>query len=271
MKNITISCRCCNEVAEKIFNAKLLNNDIQYFECKKCEYVQTEVPYWLDEAYANPINTSDTGVMERNVLNARLVQMVLKLLKIQDSTVVDFAGGYGILVRLLRDRGIQALWSDGYCKNLLSGGFEFKTQTAELVTAFEVFEHFVNPQIELKKLFAIAPNVLLSTLIIPKPIPASADWWYYGLEHGQHIGFYSLETLRYLATTQDKYLYTDGNSIHLMTTKKLSNFAWKSMLFKLRILAYIKRKTTKSLIISDFNYMQSSRVINNLSQDKKDL
>jgi Nif-specific regulatory protein len=39
-------------------------------------------------------------------------------------TVVDCAGGYGILVRLLRDYGVNALWSDPYCENVLAKGFE---------------------------------------------------------------------------------------------------------------------------------------------------
>lgn len=251
MQNLNELCRCCDGKTHKIFSAELLNKEVLYFECIKCGYVQTEKPTWLDEAYANPINTSDTGIMERNLGNARLVRAVMPLLKMKKATVVDFAGGYGILVRLLRDKGINALWSDGYCKNLLSAGFEHSGQAAELVTAFEVFEHFVDPQSELTKLFSTAPNVLLSTLIIPTPTPNIKDWLYYGLEHGQHIGFYRNATLQYLASKNNKYLYSDGKAYHLFTSKPISVLAWKFAIFKVKIVSYINSKVSHSLVLDD--------------------
>ena len=57
----------------------------------------------------------------------------------------------GILVRLLRDYGVEALWCDQYCENLLARGFEYNGECADLVTAFEVLEHFVNPLEELDR------------------------------------------------------------------------------------------------------------------------
>lgn len=97
--------------------------------------------------------------------------------------------GYGILVRLLRDRGIDAMWSDPYCKNLLAVGFEHTAEKANLVTAFEAFEHFVEPLLEAEKLFAIAPNLLISTTLIATAASAPNEWWYHGLDHGQHISY----------------------------------------------------------------------------------
>jgi hypothetical protein len=262
MENKNIICRCCHANVEPIFNAKLLNNKVQYFECKNCDYVQTETPTWLDEAYANPINTSDTGIMERNVGNSRLVSGVVKLLKIKGKTVVDFAGGYGILVRLLRDKGINALWSDGYCKNLLASGFEYQDQAAELVTAFEVFEHFVDAQAELTKLFKIAPNLLISTLLIPSPSPNGENWLYYGFEHGQHIGFFRIASLQYLANQNNKYLYSDGKAYHLFTSKPISKLAWKMAVFKVKIVSYISSKLIDSLTMQDQQSAISQRLGN---------
>ena len=267
MQNLNELCRCCNSKIDKVFSAELLNQKVQYFECANCGYVQTETPTWLDEAYANPINTSDTGIMERNIGNARLVRAVVNLLRIQNATVVDFAGGYGILVRLLRDKGINALWSDGYCKNLLSAGFEHADQAAELVTAFEVFEHFVDPQSELTKLFSIAPNVLLSTLIIPTPTPNIKDWLYYGLEHGQHIGFYRIATLQHLANMNNKYLYSDGKAYHLFTSKPISGLAWKLAIFKVKIVSYINSKLSHSLVLHDQQAAINLR-LSNKTQEK---
>ena len=141
-------CRCCSKnLTEKLFSAHLFKNNVAYFECNNCGYVQTEEPWWLEDAYAHAINNSDTGIMTRNLSNVSLVLATLTLMKNRSSPVVDFAGGHGFLVRLLRDIGINALWSDPYCENLVARGFEYDNKNqAILVTAFETFEHFVHRQ-----------------------------------------------------------------------------------------------------------------------------
>ena len=205
-------CRCCfGSLTTKLFSAMLLGKEVSYFSCDKCKYVQTEEPTWLTEAYESTINNSDTGIMSRNLSNISLVLATLTLIKKKNSTIVDSAGGYGLLVRLLRDVGVNAFWSDPYCENLLAKGLEYNNNNndkVELVTAFESFEHFVTPSIEIKKLLNIAPNILLTTNIISDPAPKPSDWWYYGLEHGQHIGFYRLQTLKYLAQKFDLQIHT---------------------------------------------------------------
>ncbi|MBV5347447.1 class I SAM-dependent methyltransferase [bacterium] len=248
-------CRCCNSVGQPIFNGGLLNNQVDYFDCPTCGYVQTETPHWLEQAYAVAINDSDTGIMVRNQSNARIVLATLMLLGKLDGTVVDCAGGYGILVRLLRDYGINALWSDQYCQNLLARGFEYKNEPAELVTAFEAFEHFVNPAQELDRLLAIAPNVLCSTEIIADPAPKQDDWWYYGKEHGQHIGFFRIRTLEKLAQQSGKYLVSNGTSYHLITSKPVNHTMWKLMIRLNRFIPILLRHKLVTKVWSDHNLM----------------
>jgi len=74
------ACRCCGQVSNYIFSGPLLNVDVSYFECDQCGYVQTESPYWLDQAYSEAINDSDTGIMSRNSTNARVVLGAMVLL-----------------------------------------------------------------------------------------------------------------------------------------------------------------------------------------------
>ena len=201
------NCRVCGvENNQAIFSDHIFEEKIYYFECSACGYVQTEQPYWLERAYSSAINNCDTGIMVRNQSNVGLTLATLSVIKKANATVVDCAGGYGILVRLLRDRGVEALWSDPYCQNLLAVGFEYTNEKAELVTAFEAFEHFVDPLTEAEKLFAIAPNLLISTNLISTPAPQPGQWWYYGLDHGQHIGFFRLQTLKFIAKKFGKYL-----------------------------------------------------------------
>lgn len=221
-------CRLCSgNIGSPIFSGFVFNNNIKYFECQTCAYVQTEYPHWLDKAYSSAINNCDTGIMARNQSNVGLVVATLSTLGKVDGTVVDCAGGYGILVRLLRDRGVEALWADAYCQNLLAVGFEHTNQKADLVTAFEAFEHFVDPLVEAEKLFSIAPNLLISTSLIPSPTPSLNEWWYYGLDHGQHIGFFRLKTLRHIAHKFGKYFISDGATYHLFTDAPINQFGWK--------------------------------------------
>jgi len=201
---------------------------VNYYECSRCGYVQTEQPSWLDEAYANSINLSDTGILARNLSNVGIVLSSLMLINKRDGIVLDFAGGYGILVRLLRDIGVDAYWEDPYSENLLARGFEYPgNQSISLVTAFESFEHFLCPQHELERLISYSSNILFTTNLIPRPSPSPNDWWYYGLEHGQHIGFYRIETLHFLAHRFGLNLLSDGLSTHFFTKQKIFQPSWR--------------------------------------------
>ena len=224
----------------------MLDLKVRYMRCSKCGYVQTEQPYWLDRAYENSVNDSDTGILARNFTNLHVVLATLFAMRNLRQRVVDFAGGYGILTRLLRDHGVEALWSDAFTRNLVARGFEHNGEPAGLVTAFEAFEHFVNPGLELDKMMATAPNVLLSTAIVPDPVPRPGEWWYYGSEHGQHIGFYTLDALRILAARHRRHLLTDGHFYHLMTEKKIGATNWNSCLRLKRIIRVLASRRLKS-------------------------
>ncbi len=246
---------CSGNIGEPIFSGLIFDNDIKYFECQTCAYVQTEYPHWLDKAYASAINHCDTGIMARNQSNVGLVLATLSMLGKMDGTVVDCAGGYGILVRLLRDRGIEALWADPYCKNLLAVGFEHTGERANLVTAFEAFEHFVDPMVEAEKLFAIAPNLLISTEVIATPAPALDQWWYYGLDHGQHIGFFRLKSLQMLAKKFNKNLVSNGQSYHLFTDKPFNQMQWNLNVRIARKLPFLYGRGLTSKVWHDFEKM----------------
>lgn len=224
-----VICRCCRAETMPIFSGALIGKSIFYFECNKCGYVQTEDPYWLDQAYSNVINDSDTGIMARNQQNARITLATMFLINKLNGSLVDCAGGYGILVRLLRDFGVDAKWSDRFCQNILAKGFEYSNGGADLVTAFEAFEHFLDPSDELDRILQIAPNVLLSTDLIASPAPRQEDWWYYGKEHGQHIGFFRKKTLEKLAQDRGMHLTSNGSTYHLITKEPVNKSAWLMM------------------------------------------
>jgi hypothetical protein len=41
--------------------------------------------------------------------------------------------------------------------------------------------------------------LIVSTDLVPRPTPLPDEWWYYGSDHGQHVSFYTLPTLQYIA------------------------------------------------------------------------
>ena len=216
-------CKICSQNANKVFSTTLMDKyQIDYFYCEHCGFLSTEEPYWLSEAYVQPINISDTGYMQRNIQISKILTTVLTLFFDYKGKFVDYGGGYGVLVRLMRDIGFDFYWQDKYTQNLFARGFEWKSvdnTLAEAVTTFETFEHFVHPMEEMKNMLAISKNIIFSTELLPDPIPKPNEWWYYGLDHGQHISFYSERTLKFIA---EKYSlnYLHHGNIHIFTEKK---------------------------------------------------
>jgi len=260
-ETIKIICRCCGfKEANHSISGTILGNAISYYQCNYCGYVQTENPYWLDRAYSSPINASDTGVMMRNLKNTQVVLVSLWLLGDIKGGVLDFAGGYGVLVRLLRDYGVDAFWMDRFSINLLARGFEYQNEKIKLVSAFEVFEHLVSPEKELADMLKIAPNVILSTEIIPSPIPKQVDWWYFGKDHGQHIGFFRVETLKKLAAKHGKHLVTDNKTYHLFSEHPISQIRFSITMRLSGLIFRVLRLFLKSKTLSDNRKMLSADV-----------
>jgi hypothetical protein len=183
------------------------------------------------------------------------VQVTMMLLSKLDDALADSDGGYGVLVRLMRNFGVNALWSNYYGNNLFACRFELTKENLGLVKAFVAFEHFVNPTEELNRLLAIAPNVLFSTEIIADPAPKQDDWWYYGKEHGQHIGFFRIRTLEKLALERGKFLVSNGASYHMITDKPVNQQLWKLMIRANNIMPRLLRGKLVSKVWSDHNQM----------------
>jgi hypothetical protein len=198
---------------------------IDYFHCDHCDFLQTEDPYWLEEAYSQPINSSDTGYMVRNLFYFKRLTILLYLLFGKSGQFVDYAGGYGVFVRLMRDIGFDFYWDDKYTTNLFSTGFEWNgVDKVEAVTLFEAFEHFVDPIEEIGKLRNISDTIIFTTDLHPDPVPKPNEWWYYGLDHGQHISFYSKKTFSEIADQLGMY-YLNLGSLHILSKYKVA--AWK--------------------------------------------
>ncbi len=247
-------CKICGSESKKLFTTKVLNKyNVQYYKCPQCEFIQTEEEYWLGEAYKSSMNLSDTGVVTRNILLAIKTSLVLNFLFDKKSDYLDYAGGWGILTRLMRDIGFNFYWYDPYTENQIARGFEGNLDKKyAAITVFEGFEHFQAPYEDIEKMFSITDTIILSTSLTPKPTPKPKDWWYYSPEHGQHIALYSESTFKVIARKYLSNYYTDGKYFHILSKKKLNSTVVKFLLSPIGYLLFpIVLLTNKSKTSSD--------------------
>ena len=200
---VASQCRLCSGRGEPAFAGRALAYDIAYFRCSACHSLQTEPPYWLAEAYTdadgadqNSRTAEDMGAVQRAVANAAIIKLTAWLFELRN--IVDIGGGDGLLCRMLRDHGLNAYVADRYATATYAKAFTKPDfATPDLVTAFEVVEHFDNPHDQLEALFASSPPVvLISTWVYSGE---SADWWYLAPNIGQHVFFYSEQALALVA------------------------------------------------------------------------
>lgn len=207
-----------------VFREVLLGkHEVTYYYCDESGILQTEKPYWLDEAYEEAIAAADWGLVRRNISNSIRLNAVLSRLFNGRGQFLDVAGGYGVLARLMRDMGVECYTTDKYCKNLFAREFEpcaaFK---ADALFAFEVLEHIEDPYEFINGLFDKygCKTLICSTLVYGRAIPGR-NWWYYSFESGQHITFYQARTLSLLADKLGCRHYMIGRDLHIMTDRRL--------------------------------------------------
>jgi hypothetical protein len=149
--------------------------------------------------------------------------------------VLDYGGGYGLFVRMMRDQGLDFYRQDTYCENLFANFFDVTNlptdrRKFELVTAFEVFEHLSNPMEDIKNMLTYADNVLFSTELQPTQQDTLKQWDYLAPYNGQHIALYHIDSLKKIAELLGMHLHTDGRSLHLLTKKAYSHDIIKEVL-----------------------------------------
>lgn len=249
----------------EIFRTEILKKHrATYHRCEECGIIKPKEPTWLDEAYHEAITKTDIGLVSRNVHNRDLVTPILRRLHNDDASLLDVGGGYGMLCRLLRDRGWDCFTTDEYCENIFAKGHEPKAQfKASTLLAFEVFEHVDDPMtFAREQISRYEPDTFIfSTLTHDWKIPP-LDWWYFAFETGQHISIHTKASLQKIAEGINWNYFPISNDLHIFTKEPLDTYSRILLNRNNRLLSYAYRmysiimRRNKSLMMSDYRELK---------------
>src|SRR5689334_23091191 len=101
-------CLVCAGTTERLFEKLVLGHHaVAYHRCTGCGFTQTDRPHWLDEAYDPPTSPLDIGAVIRPLNLSRLTSELLTHHFDARGRFLDYGGGVGLFVRLMRDRGFR--------------------------------------------------------------------------------------------------------------------------------------------------------------------
>jgi hypothetical protein len=249
-------CPICDGHTEHFGNATvLMKYSAEYSLCQSCGFLFANSPVWLNEAYSSAITGSDVGLVERNLWFAKVAGSIVKILFNVNGRFLDYGGGTGLFTRLMRDAGFDWYWYDPCCRNIFAEGFEVEISDGgrfELQTAAELFEHLTDPVQTMSTLCELSPNLLFTTRLLPDPPPQLDEWWYYGLEHGQHVSFYTSTSLRMLGEKFGLRLTSNGDNLHLFCKRRIPRILFKLVTSPLFCSLLACATFKRSLLAADF-------------------
>jgi hypothetical protein len=215
-------CRACGNELGRAVRLPVRQVPTDLYRCERCGLYEFPEPDWLDAAYSDPIADIDVGIAARCLYAARVAEALIRAEKLGDRRHLDYGGGYGLLTRHLRDRGIDMYHQDPLAENLFAQTFEGDLEDDYgAVTLIEVFEHLSDPLELLETLSRRAQLIIISTVLVPDATENIADWWYLIPDLGQHITFYTPAALAEMADHVGMNMVTDGLNLHVFSHQPL--------------------------------------------------
>ena len=223
----------------------------EYYSCNSCKFIYAENPNWLEGSFTDALNSLDIGSVDRCNIVADFVEVLANSLKVDNPKVLDWGGGYGLLTRILRDRGIRCAHYDPYTEPLFAENTALQTGTRfDLIVLSEVMLHMTDPVSTLTELLKFSDNIMFTAVIAPPDI--TPDWWYFMPDTGQHVAIFSQKTIPELGAALKVNTLSDKQFFHLVAkdqpgvlTRLL--FTKRFIPFGVAALLYLKRQAMRAL------------------------
>jgi glycosyltransferase involved in cell wall biosynthesis len=174
-------CRLCGAAARHLFHLPVLGRlNVAYQQCTTCGAGQTEPPHWLNAELRLAAQRLDTGVLTRALVHAGIVQTLLLLTGLagegKSPRVLDHGCRTGLLVRTLRDMGIDAWGTETDAPPALALGFQADgVQGFDLVYAGDALSSQAEPGAVLKHLMSGDPAILVMQPSLVEHIGAKGE------------------------------------------------------------------------------------------------
>jgi SAM-dependent methyltransferase len=187
-------CKICgSKCLDHLYNKRSNSN---YYFCKVCEFAfqdENEVVSLEEEKRIYDLhnnNFKSTGYVE---MFENFIDKAVNPFTNLEKSALDYGCGPGtVLAEILRSQG----WNVKTYDPIYDNGSDYNKVKYNLITSTEVFEHFLNPVIELEKISKLLNKggvLAIMTLLRPKTPAEFKDWWY--TRDTTHISFYSQKTL----------------------------------------------------------------------------
>ena len=215
-----MQCLICDSNCSLAVTTEVLGmHTCNYFKCDSCSFIFAENPHWLERSFSEIQSDLDIGAVDRVSISSKLIEVFLRSVPIR-GRCIDFGGGYGVLTRIMRDKGFDYFNFDPYTKPILSKRYSVDSiERADFYSLIEVSLHFTNPISELREISAKTPLILMTAVVPPENLDSS--WWYLSPDTGQHVAIYSIKTLEFIAADLGMNLLTDGKFFHVFYAGKL--------------------------------------------------
>lgn len=235
------ACGLCKGPVAHAYDERVLDKyTVRYGVCGTCGSLQTEKPYWLDEAYPTDVNVDDTGYLLRNLLVQRNMMFLLRLMNTPRSArILDYGGGLGIVPRLLRENGYDAYCYDTYTVSPFPDVAWPGGDKADAMLAVELFEHLGDQAGEIERMFAFAPDWFYVRTW--RYFGQDRSWDYIAAYHGQHTFFYTNKAMAMIAERHGYTAYLPNDVDTFFSRKPLSSLQQAMLAWGL------KRESTRRL------------------------
>ena len=258
--NASPQCRLCGGATRKLFEKTLLGRAVGYHQCAGCGLTQTDEPTWLGEAYArSALHVTDTGVLARNLAAMRIAGTFLHLSGVRDEPCLDWASGWGVFVRLMRDAGFRFYCMDPYAESVVARGFDWSDALGRprACTAFEVLEHLPRPRETFAALAARGAQWIVTSTELPPGGTPSPDWQYLSTESGMHVAFYRPDTLERLGREHGYPHVIAGPYYQVFSRTPFPRWRWHVAMRAGALLFPLLRRSRRSLTQDDHDLLRS--------------